>query len=136
MACQASTIVTLPLFVVQVPALLLLQPYLTAANTAPPSPVLLPRLLAATASSNQQARGLALDCLLAAASHPELAEHGLVSAQLLAGNHLQAFLHALALHHEDVKGDSLGLLRAVRRLLPDSAAKGRAAKHGSSHKAG
>lgn len=120
----------------QVPALQLVQPYLTAASAAAPSPVLLPRLLAAAASSNQQARALALDCLLATASHPELAEHGLVSAQLLAGNHLQAFLHALALHHEEIKGDSLGLLQAVKRLLPDSASKGRAARHGPAHKAG
>lgn len=132
----ACTTVVLTLCVMQVPSLQLLQPYLTAANAAPPSPILLPRLLAAAASSTLHARALALDCLLAAASHPELAEHGLVSAQLLAGNHLQAFLHALALHHEDIKGDSLGLLQAAKRLLPDVAAKGRAARHGHAHKAG
>lgn len=117
-------------------ALQLLQPYLTTPSAAPPSPVLLPRLLAAADGSSQQARGLALDCLLAAASHPELAEHGLVSAELFGGNHLQAFLHALALHHEDIKGHSLGLLQAVRRLLPDCAGKGRATRHGHAHTAG
>ena len=120
----------------QVSALQLVQPYLTAPSAAAPSPVLLPRLLAAAGSSNQQARTLALDCLMAAASHPELAEHGLVSAELFGGNHLQVFLHALALHHEEIKGDSIGLLQVVKRLLPESGAKGGAARHGHAHKTG
>lgn len=97
---------------------------------------MLPRLLAAAGSAIQQARALALDCLIAAASHPELAEHGLVGAELFGGNHLQAFLHALALQHEEIKGDSLGLLQVVRRLLPECAGKGRAGRHGHAHKAG
>lgn len=73
---------------------------------------------------------------MAAASHPELAEHGLVSAEVFGGNQLQAFLHALALHHEEIKGDSLGLLQVVRRLLPDCDGKGRAGRHGHALKAG
>ena len=114
----------------------LLQPYLTAASSAAPSPVLLPRLLAAASSTTKEARTLALDCIIVGASHPELAEHALVDAQLFEGSHLQAFLAAVKEHHEDIAGDSLGLLQAVRRLLPEVHAKGRAHKHGHAHKAG
>lgn len=117
-------------------SLTLVQPYLTAVSAAAPSPVLLPRLLAAAGSASQQARTLALACLLVGASHAELAEHALVDAELFGGTHLQAFLLALKEHHEEITSDSLGLLQVVRRLLPDAAAKGRASKHGHAHKAG
>ena len=103
-------------------ALQLLQSYLTPAASATPSPVLLPRLLAAAASNTQQIRTQALHCLVKAASDPQVAV-SLVSHDHFAAEPLQAFLSALVEYHAEILSDGLGFLQAVKQLLPDSGAK-------------
>jgi hypothetical protein len=112
-------------------ALRLLQPYLTSASPQTPSAVLLPRLLAAAASSRREVRVQALDCLVKAGADTGTAAR-LVSPDLLAAAPLQAFLAAVAEQHADILGDGLGLLQVVKHLLPQVKAR----PHGHAAKAG
>ena len=112
-------------------ALRLLQPYLTSTSPQAPNAVLLPRLLAAAASSSRVVRVQALDLLVRAGADSGTAAR-LVSPDLVAAAPLQAFLAAVAEQHADILTDELGLLQVVKSLLPQV----KAMPHGHAAKAG
>ena len=105
-------------------ALRLLKLVLTDDSLEAPSAVLLPRLFAAAASNAKPVRAQALDCLVQAASDPQLAAR-LVTAERLGAAPLQAFLSGVVEHHAAVLDDGLGFEQVVKRLLPDDSLKSR-----------
>ena len=114
-------------------ALRLLQPQLTSATSELPGSVLFPRVLAAAASSSREMRTQALDCLVKAGADAEVAGRLVSPARMPAGP-LQAFLAAVAEHHAEILSDGLGLLQAVKLLLPVT--KHKASGHGHAAKSG
>ncbi len=105
-------------------ALQLLQPYLTAEAPASPSPVLLPRILAAATSNAQPVRAQAVDCLMKAASNSEAAAR-MVGFDHFAPSAFSPFMSAVAGHHAEILSDQLGLVQVVNQILPSAGTQSR-----------